>query len=44
LAASEIIAQLYGAVTRFSNGTTQQDDLTAVLIKFQPQTDERAGT
>ena len=33
LAASEIISQLYDAVIRFSNGTKQQDDLTAVLIK-----------
>jgi len=33
LAASEIISQLYEAVIRFSNGTKQQDDLTAVLIK-----------
>lgn len=33
LAALEIIAQLYGAVTKFSNGTKQQDDLTAVIIK-----------
>ncbi len=33
LAASEIISQLYDAVIRFSNGTKQQDDLTAVIIK-----------
>ena len=33
LAPLEIIAQLYGAVTKFSNGTKQQDDLTAVIIK-----------
>jgi len=33
LAPPEIIAQLYDAVIRFSNGTKQQDDLTAVLIK-----------
>lgn len=33
LAPAEIIAQLYDAVTRFSNGTKQQDDLTAVIIK-----------
>jgi serine phosphatase RsbU (regulator of sigma subunit) len=33
LAPPEIIAQLYDAVTRFSNGTKQQDDLTAVIIK-----------
>jgi serine phosphatase RsbU (regulator of sigma subunit) len=33
LAASEIISQLYDAVIRFSNGTKQQDDVTAVLIK-----------
>jgi serine phosphatase RsbU (regulator of sigma subunit) len=31
--ASEIISHLYDAVLRFSNGTKQQDDLTAVLIK-----------
>jgi len=29
----EIIAKLYDAVTAFSNGTKQQDDLTAVIIK-----------
>jgi serine phosphatase RsbU (regulator of sigma subunit) len=33
VASSEIIARLYDAVTRFSNGTKQQDDLTAVMIK-----------
>ena len=33
LDASEIISHLYDAVTRFSNGTKQQDDLTAVVIK-----------
>jgi serine phosphatase RsbU (regulator of sigma subunit) len=33
LAPPDIIAQLYGAVTKFSNGTKQQDDLTAVIIK-----------
>jgi len=33
LAPLEIIAQLYSAVTKFSNGTKQQDDLTAVIIK-----------
>ena len=33
IASSEIIAQLYDAVTRFSSGTKQQDDLTAVVIK-----------
>ena len=33
LAPAEIIAQLYDAVTRFANGTKQQDDLTAVIIK-----------
>jgi serine phosphatase RsbU (regulator of sigma subunit) len=32
-AASEIISHLYDAVIRFSNGTEQQDDLTAVVIK-----------
>lgn len=29
----EIIADLYQAVVKFSNGTKQQDDLTAVIIK-----------
>jgi serine phosphatase RsbU (regulator of sigma subunit) len=33
LAPAGIIAQLYDAVTRFSNGTKQEDDLTAVVIK-----------
>ena len=33
LAPPEIIKQLYDAVIRFSNGTKQQDDLTAVIIK-----------
>lgn len=33
LAPAEIITQLYDAVTRFANGTKQQDDLTAVIIK-----------
>lgn len=33
VASSEIIARLYEAVTTFSNGTKQQDDLTAVIIK-----------
>jgi serine phosphatase RsbU (regulator of sigma subunit) len=33
LAPPEIIAKLYDAVIRFSNGTKQQDDLTAVIIK-----------
>lgn len=28
-----IIAELYDAVVRFSKGTPQKDDLTAVLIK-----------
>jgi serine phosphatase RsbU (regulator of sigma subunit) len=32
-AASEIITHLYDAVIRFSDGTRQQDDLTAVVIK-----------
>ena len=32
-ASSEIIGKLYQAVIRFSKGTTQQDDLTAVIIK-----------
>jgi serine phosphatase RsbU (regulator of sigma subunit) len=31
--AGEIIADLYQAVVKFSNGTKQQDDLTAVIIK-----------
>jgi serine phosphatase RsbU (regulator of sigma subunit) len=30
---SEIISDLYQAVIRFSGGTKQQDDLTAVIIK-----------
>ncbi len=30
---SEIIARLYDAVKTFSNGSEQQDDLTAVIIK-----------
>jgi serine phosphatase RsbU (regulator of sigma subunit) len=29
----EIIAELYAAVLKFANGTPQQDDLTAVVIK-----------
>ena len=33
LAAPAIISHLYDAVIRFSNGTKQQDDLTAVVIK-----------
>ena len=33
LPASEIIARLYDAVVTFANGTSQKDDLTAVLIK-----------
>jgi serine phosphatase RsbU (regulator of sigma subunit) len=33
LPSSEIIARLYDAVVTFANGTSQQDDLTAVLIK-----------
>jgi serine phosphatase RsbU (regulator of sigma subunit) len=32
-ASEEIIKRLYQAVTTFSNGTKQQDDLTAVVIK-----------
>lgn len=31
-----IIAELYHSVLNFANGTTQQDDLTAVLIKRSP--------
>jgi serine phosphatase RsbU (regulator of sigma subunit) len=30
---SEIISNLYRAVVEFSGGTTQQDDLTAIIIK-----------
>jgi serine phosphatase RsbU (regulator of sigma subunit) len=33
LTSSEIIARLYDAVITFANGTSQNDDLTAVLIK-----------
>jgi serine phosphatase RsbU (regulator of sigma subunit) len=33
LPSSEIITRLYDAVIKFSNGTKQADDLTAVLIK-----------
>jgi len=33
LPSSEIIARLYDAVISFANGTSQKDDLTAVLIK-----------
>jgi len=29
----DIIAKLYQAVLKFANGTKQQDDLTAVIIK-----------
>ena len=32
-ASSEIIGRLYDAVVRFSKGTKQQDDQTAVIIK-----------
>lgn len=32
-ASAEIITRLYETVTAFSNGTKQQDDLTAVIIK-----------
>jgi serine phosphatase RsbU (regulator of sigma subunit) len=32
-ASAEIITKLYEGVTAFSNGTKQQDDLTAVIIK-----------
>jgi serine phosphatase RsbU (regulator of sigma subunit) len=35
LAPAEIVARLYEAVIKFSNGTKQQDDLTAVLIKYK---------
>jgi len=33
LSSSEIIARLYDAVVTFADGTSQKDDLTAVLIK-----------
>ena len=33
LSPSEIIARLYDAVKTFSNGSEQQDDMTAVIIK-----------
>jgi serine phosphatase RsbU (regulator of sigma subunit) len=33
LGPEEIIAEIYTAVVKFSNGTTQQDDLTIVVIK-----------
>ena len=33
LPSSEIIARLYDAVITFANGTSQKDDLTAVLIR-----------
>ncbi|HXZ80168.1 MAG TPA: PP2C family protein-serine/threonine phosphatase [Terriglobales bacterium] len=33
LSSAEIIAKLYDAVITFANGTSQKDDLTAVLIK-----------
>ncbi len=39
LAPAEIIARLYKAVIQFSNGTRQQDDLTAVLIKYKSNGD-----
>lgn len=29
----EVIAELYDSVLKFAQGTLQQDDLTAVLIK-----------
>jgi phosphoserine phosphatase RsbU/P len=32
-ASAEIISRFYETVTAFSNGTKQQDDLTAVMIK-----------
>jgi phosphoserine phosphatase RsbU/P len=31
-----IIAELYDAVLKYAQGTPQQDDLTAVLIKCSP--------
>jgi phosphoserine phosphatase len=33
LAPEEIIAELYSVVLKFADGTPQQDDLTAVVIK-----------
>ena len=39
LPAPKIIDRLHEEVIRFSNGTRQQDDLTAVLIKFQQDGD-----
>jgi serine phosphatase RsbU (regulator of sigma subunit) len=36
LQSSEIIAQLHAAVVKFAGGTTQQDDLTAVVVKRRP--------
>jgi len=33
LGSSQIITNLYDAVAKFSSGTKQQDDLTAVVIK-----------
>ena len=33
LGPEEIIAELYARVLEFAGGTTQQDDLTAVVIK-----------
>jgi serine phosphatase RsbU (regulator of sigma subunit) len=33
VSAREIIASLYSAVLQFANGTEQQDDLTAVIVK-----------
>ena len=33
LTPEEIIAEIYAAVLKFADGTTQQDDLTVVVIK-----------
>jgi serine phosphatase RsbU (regulator of sigma subunit) len=33
LSAKEIISKLHSAVLEFANGTEQQDDLTAVIVK-----------
>jgi phosphoserine phosphatase len=39
----EIIRELYRSVLVFANGTTQQDDLTAIVIKRAPVTEERTS-
>ena len=35
LPAADIIASLYSVVLQFADGTKQQDDLTAVIVKRQ---------